>query len=76
MILQAVAEHNLDLSQSFTVGDRNSDVAAGHAAGCRTVLLRTGRTGTDKVEDPVAPDYTADDLLDAAAFIERASKQK
>lgn len=75
MILQAVAEHNLDLSQSFAVGDRNSDVAAGHAAGCRTVLLRTGLTGTDKVEDPVVPDYTADDLLEAAAFIERAGKQ-
>ncbi|HEY2893025.1 MAG TPA: HAD-IIIA family hydrolase, partial [Pirellulales bacterium] len=75
MILQAAAEHNLDLSQCFAVGDRNSDVAAGHAAGCRTVLLKTGSAGSDKLDAPVAPDYTADDLLDAATFIERASKK-
>jgi D-glycero-D-manno-heptose 1,7-bisphosphate phosphatase len=76
MILQAAAEHNLDLSQSFAVGDRNSDVATGHAAGCWAVLLRTGTAGNDKLDHPVTPEYTADDLLDAASFIERASKEQ
>ncbi len=41
MLLAAAAEHGLELAGSFTVGDRLSDVAAGRAAGCRTVLLRS-----------------------------------
>src|SRR5271157_2129210 len=36
MIVQAAAEHRLDLQASYLVGDRMSDIAAGSAAGCRT----------------------------------------
>jgi len=71
MILEAAAEHAIDLAASFAIGDRNSDVAAGHAAGCRTILVRTGHAGGDKMDHVVPPDFVADDLLDAAPFIER-----
>ncbi len=43
MMVQAAAEHGLDLQASFLVGDRMSDIAAGSAAGCRTVLVMCGR---------------------------------
>ena len=43
MIVQAAAEHGLDLQASFLVGDRMTDIAAGAAAGCRTVLVTCGR---------------------------------
>ncbi len=44
MLLQAAAEHHLDLSRSVMIGDALSDVAAGRAAGVAlSVLLRTGR---------------------------------
>ena len=39
MLLAAAAEHGIDLSQSWMVGDRISDVEAGRKAGCRTILL-------------------------------------
>ncbi|HYG57567.1 MAG TPA: HAD family hydrolase, partial [Symbiobacteriaceae bacterium] len=39
MLLRAAAEHGLDLSTSFMIGDRPSDVQAGASAGCRTVLV-------------------------------------
>lgn len=39
MILAAAEEHGIDLNASWMVGDSESDVAAGHAAGCRTVLV-------------------------------------
>jgi D-glycero-D-manno-heptose 1,7-bisphosphate phosphatase len=39
LLLQAAAHHQIDLGQSFLVGDRWRDVAAGRAAGCRTVLI-------------------------------------
>ena len=39
MILAAARRHGLDLAASWMVGDSASDVAAGQAAGCRTVLV-------------------------------------
>ncbi|HVJ92070.1 MAG TPA: HAD family hydrolase [Labilithrix sp.] len=39
-LLRAAADaHAIDLERSVMVGDRESDVAAGQAAGCRTILL-------------------------------------
>jgi len=40
MLLRAAHELNVDLSSSWMIGDRTSDVEAGLAAGCRTVLMR------------------------------------
>lgn len=40
MILQASAEFDIDLSGSFMVGDRASDIEAGHQAGCTTIHFR------------------------------------
>ncbi len=42
MLLQAARDHGIDLNASFAVGDSPRDIAAGHAAGCRTVLVLTG----------------------------------
>jgi D-glycero-D-manno-heptose 1,7-bisphosphate phosphatase len=39
MILQAAQKYNIDLSQSYMVGDDMRDVSAGKAAGCKTVFL-------------------------------------
>jgi D,D-heptose 1,7-bisphosphate phosphatase len=40
MILEAAGDLNLDLAQSWTIGDQMRDVQAGAAAGTRTILLR------------------------------------
>ena len=42
MLLQAAREFGIDLEQSFMVGDRWRDVAAGHAAGCTTFFIDYG----------------------------------
>jgi len=39
MLLEAARELGLDLTASWMVGDTDGDVAAGQAAGCRTVLI-------------------------------------
>lgn len=39
MLLAAAAQHGLNLGASFMVGDRMTDVLAGDAAGCYTVLV-------------------------------------
>lgn len=40
LLLRAARELNIDLKQSWMIGDRNSDVMAGENAGCRTILMR------------------------------------
>lgn len=39
MLLKAAKDFNIDLSQSWMVGDGENDVKAGRNAGCKTVLL-------------------------------------
>ena len=39
MLLQAAAQLDIDLSQSFMIGDRDSDIIAGLRANCYTVLI-------------------------------------
>jgi len=39
MLLRAAEGHGIDLSRSWMVGDRWSDVAAGADAGCKTILI-------------------------------------
>lgn len=69
MLLRAAEEQAINLASSIVVGDKLSDIAAGRAAGCRTILVRTGVAGSD-VGD-ATPDYTVDDLPTAAATIEQ-----
>src|SRR3954471_22751147 len=42
LLLRAAAELDIRLAESFMIGDRPSDVAAGWRAGCTTILLTTG----------------------------------
>jgi D-glycero-D-manno-heptose 1,7-bisphosphate phosphatase len=42
LILRAAERYSIDLQKSFVIGDRWRDIDAGHAAGCRTVLIDHG----------------------------------
>jgi D-glycero-D-manno-heptose 1,7-bisphosphate phosphatase len=71
MLLRAAAELDLDVTQSWMIGDAVSDLLAGRNAGCRgSILVRTGY-GRDVSVDHSALDYTVDDLWAAAELIER-----
>jgi len=47
MLFQAAQDFNIDLSQSWMIGDGENDVKAGIAAGCKTALIGTGEYGQD-----------------------------
>lgn len=47
MLLKAAEDLNIDLNQSWMVGDRESDIQAGMAAGCRTALIGTADYSQD-----------------------------
>ena len=40
MLLQAASDFNIDLSESFMVGDGENDIKAGMAAGCNSILVK------------------------------------
>lgn len=65
MLLDAAKEFNIDLANSYMVGDRLGDIEAGINAGTKTILVKTGK-------HPVTSEqatYTAQNLLEAAQYI-------
>ncbi len=47
MLLKAAQDFNIDLTQSWMVGDGENDAKAGKAAGCKTALIGTENFGQD-----------------------------
>lgn len=68
MIMDAAKEHKLNLTNCYMIGDGMKDVIAGNSSGCKTILLKTGYGGKD-LKTNVKPDYTAENLLEAAKMI-------
>lgn len=48
MLLKAAEDFNIDLSQSWMVGDGKNDIEAGKNAGCHTALIGTEDFGQEK----------------------------
>jgi D-glycero-D-manno-heptose 1,7-bisphosphate phosphatase len=73
VLRRAAADLSLDLSRSFAVGDRWSDVEAGRAAGARGVLVRTGfgRMALDGPRPDLDAALVADNLMEATSWILR-----
>ena len=65
MIKTAVGDFGIDLSASWTIGDKNIDVEVGRNAGTRTALVMTGYGRSHANGLNVQPDVLAEDLLDA-----------
>ena len=68
LIQDAVQDLNLDLSQSWMIGDTAVDVRTAAAAGIRSVRVRTGHAASGAPYSDKA-DYEFDSLLDAVRFI-------
>jgi D-glycero-D-manno-heptose 1,7-bisphosphate phosphatase len=66
-LLAAAALHDIDLRESYMVGDRWRDTEAGQRAGCKTVLIDYGY----KEKQPEAVDYRVKSLSEAAKIILR-----
>ncbi len=75
LIERAVKDLNIDLSNSFIIGDKTIDLETGRRAGIGKILVRTGHAGSDALYD-TPPDYIARDLLDAAEWILQRERQK
>ena len=71
MILEAAKKHNIDLSNSWMIGDGLTDIQAGKKAGCKTILI--GRMKCDLCqmmkEEDAEPDYITPSLYEASKII-------
>jgi len=56
MLLQAAEDLNIDLTQSYMIGDKLSDIEAGYRAGCSPMLVTSGHYS----ELADVPDYCPD----------------
>ncbi len=75
LLKQAAKSHDIDLTASFFIGDRLSDIECGLNAGCRTVLLthdKSSRRDSGDPDDALARNkahYVTSTLTDAANWI-------
>ena len=71
LILQAAKDENIDLSQSWVIGDGLTDVKAGKSAGCKTILLGRMKCELCRLmdEDDARPDAIASNLLEAVSIV-------
>jgi D-glycero-D-manno-heptose 1,7-bisphosphate phosphatase len=68
---QTAQDFHIDLSKSYLVGDKLTDIQAGNLAGCKTVLVKTGY-GAEESEikqEQIKPDRIALDLVDLIDWI-------
>ncbi len=65
MILAAAERHQIELPSSFTIGDTDTDILAGKAAGTRTILI------TPERKTDIEADFYAKSLYEAAELIRR-----
>lgn len=74
LIERAKEELNLNMHQSFFIGDKTSDMETGRRAGMQTILVRTGFGGQDG-EYSGEPDFWAEDLLVASEIILKTERE-
>jgi len=65
MILQAALERKIDLAGSWMIGDSLHDAQAGHAAGCRTIIIRRPEAA-EPIRKGGDVDFAVDSLEEAA----------
>lgn len=78
LFFQAAKEMDIDLSQSWMIGDGTTDIIAGHNAGCKTILITNNvQTGHLKaIEEKlknIKPDFIAKNLKEAISIFSNNS---
>lgn len=66
----AARENGIELSETFMIGDAERDIIAGKAAGCKTILVLSGKlTQADAANLTNRPDHIAGNLAEAVNWL-------
>lgn len=68
-IEKARSDFDLDIKNSFVIGDKQCDVEMGKKSGAKNILVLTGMGQEEKNKSKPYLDYTAGDMVDAAQWI-------
>lgn len=69
LVDSAAQEHAIEIRRSCVVGDKASDIELARNLGVRSALVLTGNGREELSKISPAPDYVAQDLADAVAWI-------
>jgi D-glycero-D-manno-heptose 1,7-bisphosphate phosphatase len=69
MAYQAATDFSTDLKKSFVIGDNECDIELGKNISATTILVRTGHGIKTEREGKVSPDYTVENIYEAAVLI-------
>lgn len=71
LLFQAAKEHDIDLLQSWMIGDNLTDVKAGKNAGCKTILIGKMKCQLCWLmdEEDARPNSVASSLLEAVSIV-------
>lgn len=68
LIIKALRDHHIDLEKSFVIGDKTTDILLGSNLGIPSILVKTGKGGSDGEFDAKAA-CTAPSIKEAAEWI-------
>jgi histidinol-phosphate phosphatase family protein len=71
LLIKAGFEWDIDLTKSYMIGDSLTDIAAGKAVGCTSILLGSWKCDLCRLADKIGyrPDFIASDLKEAVQII-------
>lgn len=69
LYFQAARELNINLNESWMIGDRLKDVEAAVRSGCKTLLISDGNEKNWTINSTQLPDYITYDFKETAEFI-------
>ena len=75
MLLQAAEDMDIDLEQSWMVGNSYSDITAGAGAGCRTILISSSAKLPGRSRGDARPDKTAANIKEAVNIIKMFQRE-
>jgi D,D-heptose 1,7-bisphosphate phosphatase len=69
LIKKAQKDLDIDLSQSYMIGDHATDIEAGQRAGVKTIFILSGHGAKEKDNLKSQPNYSTSDLLAAVKWL-------
>jgi len=76
MLLTAADEIDIDLSDSWLIGNSNSDIEAGLRAGCKTILINRSLDYKQSQPNQPSPDYKGVNIKEAVNIIKKHHRRR